>query len=120
MASISTTGNVTITGAHTHAVNGSIVNSIGSPLTHHTTNTVHAHQFGNFMNMNPSLHVDMNYNKKIICVKEGKEILEVKDGMLKLNEIDTLEVEELLSVFQYIKSDYPNLYADLILKGIIK
>lgn len=126
MASISTSGNLTISGG-SQTVNGSIVNSIGSPLHNHNQNanyisTVgsHAHTFTGYMNINPSLHIDMNYNKKIICVKEGKEVLEVHEGMLKLNEVDTLEIEELLSVFKYIKSDYPNLYADLILKGIIK
>lgn len=124
MASISTTGNLTINGG-SQTVNGSMVNSIGSPLHNHNTNYIttggsYSHGLSGYMNINPSLHIDMNYNKKIICVKEGKEVLEVQEGMLKLNEVDTLEIEELLSVFKYIKSDYPNLYADLILKGIIK
>lgn len=124
MAIMSATGNITVGGSSVNSVpSGSVVSGIGSSYNSHNHINIpgnHTHTLTGWMNMNPALHVDMNYNKKIICVKEGKEVLEVKDGMLKLNEVDNLELEELLQVFQYIKTDYPNLYADLILKGIIK
>lgn len=135
MASISATGNINITstGAQINSMpSGSIVNNsqfnpntIHNPGNHtHTIQNLNPYNISNtltgYSTYQPALYIDINHSKKMALSKDGVQVIEIDNGELKINEVDKLELTELLSVFQYIKSDYPNLYADLILKGIIK
>ena len=111
-------------------LNGSIINGIGSHT--HTVSNPHnvsnqninpyniSHTLTGYSTYQPALHIDINHSKKMALSKDGVQVIEIDNGELKINEVDKLDLAELLSVFQYIKTDYPNLYADLILKGIIK
>lgn len=106
-------------------LNGSITTGIGTH-THtitspHTITNTHLNPYNVSSTWHePSLYIDINNGKKMSLVKSGIEIVQIVNGELKLNEVEKIELTELLSIFNYIKSDYPNVYADLILKGIIK
>lgn len=101
-------GTSTVTGIGTgHLSNVPAIYSMGS----------HTHSFGNIQAYTV---IDITYNTSFKVSKGNEEVIEVKDNAIKLNETDKVDITELLSVFKYIKDDYPNLYADLILKGIIK
>lgn len=43
-----------------------------------------------------------------------------QDNEILLDNGDRIAAEELVSTFKYLKEDHPNVFADLILKGIIK
>ncbi|WNA15936.1 hypothetical protein XaC1_293 [Xanthomonas phage XaC1] len=43
-----------------------------------------------------------------------------QDNEIELDNGDRIAVEELVSTFKYLKEEHPNVFADLILKGIIK
>lgn len=113
-------------GTNNAVMNGSIIGTsqVTGIGTSHITNLPSIYSMGshshNFGNIQAYTVIDITYNTSFKVSKGNEEVFEVKDNAIKLNETDKVEITELLSIFKYIKDDYPNLYADLILKGIIK
>ncbi len=94
--------------------NGLPVNAPFNPIiTSNPYNTVQQNFDSNFY---------LRYENLInmIITKDGKKHTVIENNELKLNETDSIDICEVLNVFEYMKKEYPGLYADLILKGIIK
>ena len=122
MASLGSVTNNVINNASTNKSShvtgiGGMNGTINTSPSVYTTLGAHHHAFGT---LNPATVIDLTYMKSFNVMKDGVEVLVIKENAINLNEIDKLDISELISVFKYIKEDYPNLYADLILKGIIK
>lgn len=117
-----TTINATLYGTGTGTPSIGSGNIISTPSVYQVASGAHTHTINQVFNqqMHPYTIISMDYTQNFYFQKDGNEVLKIKDNQIKLNETDKLEVTELVSVFKYIKEDYPNLYADLILKGIIK
>ena len=92
--------------------------SISSNIGNFISTSSHHHGINSYVPN--TIILNMENTKSVKVINGDDDILIIKDSHIVINNTDKFDIKELTNIFEYIKSDYPRVYSDLILKGIIK
>lgn len=105
-----------------HSQTTSSVNPAYTSTAHPlSTMGAHTHTITNHSTYYQNMVVQVGHSTCTLTSVTNEDLVHIdKEGNIKLTEVDSLPVFELLNTFKYIQEEYPRVYADLILRGIIK